>query len=327
MVTLASTSQACARIGGDQVVGLEAELFEARNVEGAHRLADQRELRDQVVRRVGPVRLVVGIDLVAERALGLVEHDREVGRLVLRLHVAQQLPQHVAEAEHGVDLQAVRLAVRAAAARDRRGRCSDEPSTRKTWSPCFTGREAGDAAGAAAFAADLAMPPNVGRQAAISTGCGRADRRHQPRLASPALPVTPEWMTHGGCRRSLRRLQRVARLVGQPRPGGPLEQEAQRRAAHRPGTARPRRRCPTSVTSSATVPMSGIEAGLEQHRARGRHAEEEREIDDDRVSPSSAAARTASLFAISAETATTAAAPISPSVSETNGSSASPPQH
>ena len=34
---------------------------------------------------------------------------RWVGSSV-RLHLAQQLPQHVAEAEHGVDLQAVRLA-------------------------------------------------------------------------------------------------------------------------------------------------------------------------------------------------------------------------
>ena len=39
------------RIGGDQVVGLEAGLLEAGNVEGAHRLADQRKLRDQVVGR------------------------------------------------------------------------------------------------------------------------------------------------------------------------------------------------------------------------------------------------------------------------------------
>ena len=65
----------------------------------------------QVVGRVGPVRLVVGIHLGAERLLRLVEHDREMGRLLLRLHVAQELPQHVAEAEHGVELQPVRLAV------------------------------------------------------------------------------------------------------------------------------------------------------------------------------------------------------------------------
>ena len=32
------------RIGGDQVVGLKTRLFQARDVEGLHRLADQREL-------------------------------------------------------------------------------------------------------------------------------------------------------------------------------------------------------------------------------------------------------------------------------------------
>ena len=61
-------------------------------------------------RRIGPVGLVVGIHLGAERLLRPVEHDREMGRLFPRRHVAQQLPQHVAEAEHGVDLQAVGLA-------------------------------------------------------------------------------------------------------------------------------------------------------------------------------------------------------------------------
>ena len=111
MVAVAPRSPASRRIGRDQIVGLEAALLEAGQVEGAHRLADQRELRDQVVRRRRPVRLVVGIELVAEGDFGLVEHDGEMGRPVVRRHVAQQLPQHVAEAEHGIDLQAVGLAV------------------------------------------------------------------------------------------------------------------------------------------------------------------------------------------------------------------------
>ena len=98
------------RIGRDQVVGLEAGLLQAGNVEGAHRLADQRELRDQVVRAVRPVRLVFGIEIGAEGLFRLVEHHRQMRRPLLRLHVVQQLPQHVAEAEHGVDLQPVRLA-------------------------------------------------------------------------------------------------------------------------------------------------------------------------------------------------------------------------
>ena len=99
------------RIGRDQIVGLEAGLFQAGQVERAHRLADQRELRDQIVGRRRPVRLVVGIELVAERDLGLVEDDRQMRRPVILRHVAQQLPQHVAEAEHRIDLQPVGFAV------------------------------------------------------------------------------------------------------------------------------------------------------------------------------------------------------------------------
>ena len=111
MVVVAPRSPAEPRIGRDQIVGLEAGLFQAGQVERAHRLADQRELRDQIVRRRRPVRLVVGIELVAERDLGLVEDDRQMRRPVILGHVAQQLPQHVAEAEHGIDLQPVGLAV------------------------------------------------------------------------------------------------------------------------------------------------------------------------------------------------------------------------
>ncbi|MBA7476207.1 hypothetical protein ES707_11589 [subsurface metagenome] len=98
-------------IGRNQVVRLEANLFQAGQIEGAHGVADQSELRDQIVGRGRAVRLVVGIELVAERDLGLVEDDGQMRRPVVGRHVAEQLPQHVAEAEHGIDLQAVRLAV------------------------------------------------------------------------------------------------------------------------------------------------------------------------------------------------------------------------
>jgi hypothetical protein len=67
-------------------------------------------LRDQVVRRIGPVGLVFRIEFGAEGALRLVEHHGEVGRRLLRLHVAEQFPQHVAEAVDGIELQAVGLA-------------------------------------------------------------------------------------------------------------------------------------------------------------------------------------------------------------------------
>ena len=106
-----ATLAGLAGVGRDQIVGLEAALLEAGQVEGAHGLADQRELRDQIVRRRRPVRLVIGIELVAEGDFRLVEHDRQMGRAVVRRHVAQQLPQHVAEAEHGIDLQSVGFAI------------------------------------------------------------------------------------------------------------------------------------------------------------------------------------------------------------------------
>ena len=72
---------------------------------------DQRELRNEIGGRIRAVRLVVGIEIGAERLLGFIEDDGQMRRPLLRLHVAQQLPQHVAEAEHGIDLQPVRLAV------------------------------------------------------------------------------------------------------------------------------------------------------------------------------------------------------------------------
>ena len=98
------------RIGRDQVVGLVAGLFEAGNIEGVHGVADQRKLRNEIVRRRVAVGLVFGIHFRAEGLFGLVEHDGQMCRPLFRLHVAQQLPQHVAEAEHGIDLQAVGLA-------------------------------------------------------------------------------------------------------------------------------------------------------------------------------------------------------------------------
>ena len=97
-------------VRGNQIVGLVADLFEAGQIERVHRLADQAELRDQVGGRLRPVRLVIGIKRIAKGLFRLVKHDREVARPFLRLHVAQQLPQHAAEAVDGIELQPIRLA-------------------------------------------------------------------------------------------------------------------------------------------------------------------------------------------------------------------------
>ena len=50
------------------------------------------------------------VHLGAEGLLRLVEHHGEVGRPLVRLHLVEQLPQHVAEAQHRVDLQPIGLA-------------------------------------------------------------------------------------------------------------------------------------------------------------------------------------------------------------------------
>ena len=49
-----------AGVGGDEVVGLVAVLLDRDHAEGAHGRAHQRELRHEIVRRIGPVGLVGG---------------------------------------------------------------------------------------------------------------------------------------------------------------------------------------------------------------------------------------------------------------------------
>ncbi len=67
-------------IGGDDVVGLVAGLFHRLEAEGPDRLAHQRKLRLQVVGHLAAGALVIGVDLLAEGVLRLVEDDGHVGR-------------------------------------------------------------------------------------------------------------------------------------------------------------------------------------------------------------------------------------------------------
>ena len=105
-----------ARIGGDEIVGLEAAHLDARQIERARGVADQRKLRDEIFRRRRAVGFVFGIEFVAERELALVEDDGEVRRRFAPLHLVQELPQHVAKAGDGAGAQAI------ARARQRRQR-------------------------------------------------------------------------------------------------------------------------------------------------------------------------------------------------------------
>ncbi len=91
------------RIGRDQVVGLVVVELADGDVERLGRLADQRELRDQVFRRLGPVGLVLVVDLVAEGGAAGVEDHRDV----IDLGIVEVERQHAAEAVDRVDRRAV----------------------------------------------------------------------------------------------------------------------------------------------------------------------------------------------------------------------------
>ena len=202
---------------------------------------------------VRPVRLVLRIEIGAEGLFRLVEHHREMGRLLLRLHVVEQLPQHVAEAEHGVDLQARPTCGSAAAARDRRGRCSPSRRPGRRGRPssasrpmrraCGFGRRGFAAAGLAAADLDL-------------LGAG---------MARMWAVAGPESMRDGASVNHSAGCIAGARAGLQLRPGRPLEQEAERRAAHRPVPAQraDHARGRHDQRDRAEV---GDDAGLEQRR-------------------------------------------------------------
>src|SRR5882762_11476541 len=91
----------------------------------------------------------------------------------------------------------------------------------------------------------------------------------------PALPLS-----RGAA--LLRRLERVFRPVLQLRPARPFEQELERRVAHGP-EQRDRAGDAAGGDQQGDRAQVGHDPGLEQHGARGRHAEEERQIDDNRI--------------------------------------------
>jgi hypothetical protein len=104
MVQVPPASTARPRVGRDQIVGLVALELADRDVEGARGLADQRELRDQVFRRLRPVGLVLVVDLVAEGGAAGIEDHRDM----IDLGIVEMLHEHAAEAVDRVDRRAVR---------------------------------------------------------------------------------------------------------------------------------------------------------------------------------------------------------------------------
>ena len=99
-------------IGCDDVVGLDPLLLDARHRKGADGVANQRELRNEVLGRRRAVRLVPGIHLVAERMAAGVEDHREMCRGVGTVELLDQLPQHRRHAIDGVDHRSARIVER-----------------------------------------------------------------------------------------------------------------------------------------------------------------------------------------------------------------------
>ena len=97
-----------ASIGGDQIVGLVALLLDAGDVERFDRIANKRKLRNKLFGRRRTVRLVVLVNGIAEVLARRIENDGDVGRGFGGLRLAQQLPQHGAEAMHGTNRQTIR---------------------------------------------------------------------------------------------------------------------------------------------------------------------------------------------------------------------------
>jgi hypothetical protein len=143
--TSAPRARAWRRVGRDQVVGLVAVLLDRRQAEGAHGVAHQRKLRHEIFGRIGPMRLVGGIELAAERILRLVENDREMGRRDPRRAIAQELQHLGREQPHRADRQPVGAIIvflhPGGSTGNRRERRTTSHRRGKIWSPGPTGRD------------------------------------------------------------------------------------------------------------------------------------------------------------------------------------------
>ena len=84
--------------GGDEVVRLLVLVVDQGDLERLHHLQDQAELLAELIRRLAPARLVLGVALEASLGPPEVERHRDVVRPLL----GQQLDEHRGEAVHGV---------------------------------------------------------------------------------------------------------------------------------------------------------------------------------------------------------------------------------
>ena len=95
------------RIGGDEIVRLVAVLFDRHEAESAHGGAHQRELRNEIFRRFGPIGFIGRVKRLAERILRFVENDAEMRWLDAGRALADELEELGAEEPHGAGRQAV----------------------------------------------------------------------------------------------------------------------------------------------------------------------------------------------------------------------------
>ena len=95
------------RVSGDDVVGLVAALLDRDHAERRDGGAHEGKLRHELVGRILPVRLVGRIEVAPERVLRLVEDHREMGRLVARRPVADELQHLGREQPHRAGREAI----------------------------------------------------------------------------------------------------------------------------------------------------------------------------------------------------------------------------
>ena len=92
------------RIGRDDVVGLESVHLDTGGADRSGRLADNRELWDQILGGVRTLSLVLGVDVVPETDPGCIEDYRQM----VGLQIVDQPDQHIGEAEHRIDRRSIR---------------------------------------------------------------------------------------------------------------------------------------------------------------------------------------------------------------------------
>ena len=91
-------------IGGDQIIRFISFMLYTRHAKGIGRIADQGKLRHQFRRRVRAMRLVFGVNLIAESIAPGIEYHGDMARGMTQ----QELGKHIGEAEYRIHRRAIR---------------------------------------------------------------------------------------------------------------------------------------------------------------------------------------------------------------------------